>query len=103
MTDALNELSFAWHSEDLFDIRTYARHLRESVLRMQMSQTDEKLIACALEPVRRGGGQFFLPDGLPRLLDAAKRFALKVQRAADRMPQSAHTVDTTAPTPHSIL
>lgn len=73
--DAVLELGFRWHGEDLFEIRTYADWCRSGVILIHsVLRNDNKVDAVCFGPCWRGGQQIFLPDGLERHIVSAKRF-----------------------------
>ncbi len=81
--DALATLEFSWHSVDLFELRAYAELCRSGVFATSASTSvpSGQVFAVSLEPpVRRGGGQIFLPDGLDRFLEASRRFVQDLLR-----------------------
>jgi hypothetical protein len=85
--DEIATLEFDWNGVDLFDLRSYAELSRSGVLSVQylFSVREGKsvgpIIAATLEPPsRKGGPQLFLPDGLDRFVDGARRFVQKLLR-----------------------
>ena len=79
---------FAWNGVDLFELRTYAELARSGVLAIQYiagvnPSNPGPIIAVSLEPpVRKGGQQLFLPDGLDRFMDAGRRFVQRLLRVS---------------------
>jgi hypothetical protein len=81
--DALATLEFSWNSVDLFELRTYAELSRSGVIATTCitSVPLGQVSAVFLEPpVRRGGQNIFLPDGLDRFLESSRRFVQELLR-----------------------
>jgi hypothetical protein len=80
--DALGTLQFDWHGVALFEIRTYSQRTKEGMLSIVCAASvgTGRLVACMLDPCRRGGSQVNVPDGLERYFAAAQRFTHKLLR-----------------------
>ncbi|HTS38041.1 MAG TPA: serine protease [Candidatus Solibacter sp.] len=90
--DELSTLDFSWNGVDLFELRAYADLCRSGVLMTSatISVATGQVFGVSLGPVcRKGGQQIFLPDGLDRFIESARRFVQRLLWLSARSGQMA--------------
>jgi hypothetical protein len=95
--DALETLVFSWHSVDLFELRAYAELSRSGVIATTATTSvpSGHVFTVSLgPPVRQGGQQVLLPDGLDRFLASSRRFVQELLRLSLMHKQNSEKAPT---------